>query len=753
MALSLKGPFSALLLIAALVALVACILLLLAGRATLAGTSGLLFGVLAALSQADKIAELLSRIFSLSASAPARAPPRTFGRVGLSTFFGRRKEMFLLRWWLRRSKGGLVIAIQGDNGVGKTAIARALAGRMYQDGPYDYVGVIEFNPAGGTAGASGTSQLPDLALDLERYKERARAFVASQQELAEEITKGLQPFHRPLLILDNVSGPADVSLLRSKLPRADFVATSNNTKWGENADKLIRPRPRIGHRAGLNLLHKVGDLSADDAAARVGKLVSWHPNDLYLAARERAKHGVSWNEIETRVKSRLIIGKNPVSGAEEGYFIRLSKLRVDDPPAFNVLARAAMIGPRDLPRELLTNRPKAEGRFMGGTADLGLLADFGLLPYADNSREIAESVPEEQRRLHADTHMLIQDRQCRFIREFMVSKLDAPSCDALYQETLQVVNDAFEYNYYDPNTWESTLKLSPISLTVLSPPAPDWIERLPEALHEAVFDLARKTTARLVLSGDHDRTLPVILAWEKRVSAWAARATTRDHKLKLLLAKAELIHTRASALKARAKDALDSPSRDELINAESAQQEGATLLRETFGENDIRAISEARCVACAMRNAGRPAAAAFAQYESAVKHRPSQKPNSVPYRTRSSSIEETEAMTLGYDAFLHGILLFEADRNQASVAADSLRKALGYFEAGDRARAKGGAPIKSTHDAGITWYHLARTYDFQGMTAKAAEARIEAARILSEWPIQNHCSIVLSDVRRELRIE
>ncbi|MEV7887926.1 tetratricopeptide repeat protein [Streptomyces sp. NPDC002817] len=163
--------------------------------------------------------------FALPESAPERLvnlPDRT------ALFVGRRRELALLDTTFRESNDVVVQAVHGLGGIGKSTLAAHwAAGRVRSYNPVWWI--TAESPADLDAG------LAEFAVALQP----ALRDVLSREALRERAVQWLAGHEGWLLVLDNVSDPADVKALLGRAPGGRFLITTRRASgWHKVAEAL-----------------------------------------------------------------------------------------------------------------------------------------------------------------------------------------------------------------------------------------------------------------------------------------------------------------------------------------------------------------------------------------------------------------------------------------------------------------------------------------------------------------------------------
>jgi len=173
---------------------------------------------------AEKSVNLPAEAFALPATAPeglVNLPDRT------SLFVGRARELALLDAAFRAANGVVVQAVQGLGGIGKSTLAAHwAAGRV---GSYNPVWWITAETP-----ADLDTGLAELAVALQP----ALRDVLSREALRERAVQWLAGHEGWLLVLDNVSDPADVRGLLGRATGGRFLVT---TRRASGWHKVARP--------------------------------------------------------------------------------------------------------------------------------------------------------------------------------------------------------------------------------------------------------------------------------------------------------------------------------------------------------------------------------------------------------------------------------------------------------------------------------------------------------------------------------
>jgi hypothetical protein len=174
---------------------------------------------------AEKSLALPPEAFALPKAAPeglVNLPDRT------ALFVGRERELGLLDEAFRKSGGVVVQAVHGLGGIGKSTLAaRWAAGRVRSYNPVWWI--TAETPADLDAG------LAELAVALQP----ALRDVLSRDALRERAVQWLAGREEWLLVLDNVSDPADVKALLGRATGGRFLITTRRASgWHKVAEPL-----------------------------------------------------------------------------------------------------------------------------------------------------------------------------------------------------------------------------------------------------------------------------------------------------------------------------------------------------------------------------------------------------------------------------------------------------------------------------------------------------------------------------------
>lgn len=290
-------------------------------------------------------------------------------RPGL--FVGRVRELALLDAALATPGGAVVQALHGLGGIGKSTLAAHWVADRTQHCPAWWI--TADSPAALDSGLAGLAAAlePDLTKSLH------------QQQLRDWAVRWLAAHDNWLIVLDNVSDPADLKPLLAVAGNGRFLITSRRSSgWhglaapvaldvltlDEALDLFTRICPDAGDEVG-RLCTELGclPLAVEQAASYCAETVTTAADYLSLLASYPADMYAAVTE-----------GGDSDRTAARVWRVTLDRL-ADDPLAVRILLALAWYAPDDIPRSLLDTfgSPIAVRRALGRLAAHSMLALHG----------------------------------------------------------------------------------------------------------------------------------------------------------------------------------------------------------------------------------------------------------------------------------------------------------------------------------------------------------------------------------------
>lgn len=310
-----------------------------------------------AAGESIRLAQTGDGSFALYAEKALSVPPEAFalpeapaGMVNLpeqaALFVGRERELAALDEAFENTGGVVVQAVHGLGGIGKSTLAaRWAAGRTSSYNPVWWI--TAETPVDLESGLAG------LAVALQP----ALRDVLSPEALAERAVQWLASHEGWLLILDNVSDPADVKPLLGRTTGGRFLITTRRaTGWHGVAEPVSLDLLAPAEAEDLfRRIHADGGDGVADLCAKLGYLP--------LAVEQAAAYCA-----EARISARAyldLLARHPdrvLAGAAEGgdsertiarvWSVTMDRL-ADTPLAQRVLEIIAWWAPEGIPREYL----------------------------------------------------------------------------------------------------------------------------------------------------------------------------------------------------------------------------------------------------------------------------------------------------------------------------------------------------------------------------------------------------------------
>ncbi|NUP24835.1 MAG: AAA family ATPase, partial [Streptomyces sp.] len=294
---------------------------------------------------------LTSETSQTSATALPAQVPRTMNlpdRTG-GLFVGRERELRLLDEAFEQTGGVVVHAVHGLGGIGKSTLAAHWAGRR----------VVDFNPVWWITAECR----PDLDAGL---AELARALhptlvgTLAEEALREATLQWLSAHDGWLLILDNVSNPADVAWLLDRTPNGRFLITTRHSGAGWRGVAGLLDLDVLELPEAVRLFTRIYDGPSDgveELCAELGRL----PLAVDQAAAYCREAGITprtYLEWLAAYPGRLFAATTE-GGDTERTVARVWRMTLDrladTPLAERILRITAWWAPEDIPRELLTD--------------------------------------------------------------------------------------------------------------------------------------------------------------------------------------------------------------------------------------------------------------------------------------------------------------------------------------------------------------------------------------------------------------
>ncbi|MDC0767495.1 tetratricopeptide repeat protein [Streptomyces sp. HD] len=293
---------------------------------------------------------LTPEALALAMALPAQVP-RTVNlpdRAG-GLFVGRERELRLLDEAFEQAGGVVVHAVHGLGGIGKSTLAAHWAGRRAAD----------FNPVWWITAESR----PDLDAGL---AELARALhptlvgTLAEEALREATLQWLSAHEGWLLILDNVSDPADVDWLLDRTPNGRFLITTRHSGAGWRGMAGLLDLDLLELPEAVRLFTRIYDGPSDgveELCAELGRL----PLAVDQAAaycREAEITPRTYLEWLAAYPGRLFAATTE-GGDTERTVARVWRMTLDrladTPLAERILRIMAWWAPEGIPRELLAD--------------------------------------------------------------------------------------------------------------------------------------------------------------------------------------------------------------------------------------------------------------------------------------------------------------------------------------------------------------------------------------------------------------
>lgn len=275
---------------------------------------------------------------------PPQAPPNMVNlprRAGL--FVGRQPELRWLAEAFGSTRGVVVQAVHGLGGIGKSTLAaKWAAGRVESYNPVWWI----------TAGTPVEleSGLADLAVALQP----ALRDVLSQEALSERAVQWLAANEGWLLVLDNVSDPADVRPLLGRTTGGRFLITTRRaTGWHGIAEPL--PLDVLEPTEAIELFERIHGGTVEGVEELCGEL-GWLPLAVEQAAAYCAEAGISpraYGKLLARYPER-VFANTAEGGDSERTIARVWRVTMDrladTPLAETILRVIAWWAPDGIPR-------------------------------------------------------------------------------------------------------------------------------------------------------------------------------------------------------------------------------------------------------------------------------------------------------------------------------------------------------------------------------------------------------------------
>ncbi|NRQ38929.1 AAA family ATPase, partial [Nonomuraea sp. NN258] len=295
------------------------------------------------------------------------APPATMNVPGHQQLFvGRTDELAALETALQASGPVVVAAVHGLGGIGKSTLAARYAGTHTE----------VFNPVwwitadssadvqAGLAGLAGALQ-PELAaaLPLEALAERATAWLAAHRDW--------------LLILDNLTHPAELAPLLARIPAGRVLITSRLSQGWHTLGARVQRLDVLTETQALELLTRIAASASGtppeaewDGAVELVRELGCLP-----LAIEQAAAYLRQNQLSPRAYLDLLTaypatmyGQSAEGGDAQRTIARIWRLTLDKlaqvPLAVDLLRILAWYAPESIPRDVLD-----------GLTDLAVLAN------------------------------------------------------------------------------------------------------------------------------------------------------------------------------------------------------------------------------------------------------------------------------------------------------------------------------------------------------------------------------------------
>ncbi|MFE0256035.1 tetratricopeptide repeat protein [Streptomyces sp. NPDC059010] len=282
-------------------------------------------------------------------------------------FVGRERELALLDAALASPGGAVVQALHGLGGIGKSTLAARWVANHPQYSPTWWI--TADSRAALDAGLAG------LAAAVERDLTRT----LQQQQLRDWAVQWLAVHENWLIVLDNVSDPADLKPLLAAAGNGRFLITSRRSSGWHGLAQPVH-LDVLAHDDALDLFTRI----CPDAGDEVGRLCT-ELGCLPLAVEQAASYCAE--TVTTAADYLALLASYPAdmyAAAAEGgdtertvarvWHLTLDRL-ADDPLAVRILLTLAWYAPDDVPRSLLDTlgSPIAVRRALGRLAAHSML--------------------------------------------------------------------------------------------------------------------------------------------------------------------------------------------------------------------------------------------------------------------------------------------------------------------------------------------------------------------------------------------